>query len=206
MFRSKTVQDPQATLRPPAPSSALEWLWQNLRDVKRPYVLDCGPVCQATLNVLLKRGVKLYVADLVTPVGQADSRFFRQAGRKTVFSTDEFLAELPPIPSASLSAIVCWHLLDLVPHDVLPDLMAKLWSLVRPGGALFCLLREPALDHGAGTRWWFNSLVALGSEPESKILFPYPVISNREIERLVPGGNVKTFLTRAARREVLAMK
>jgi hypothetical protein len=84
--------------------------------------------------------------------------------------------------------------------------MAKLWSLVRPGGALFCLLREPALDHGAGTRWWFNSLVALGSEPESKLLFPYPVISNREIERLVPGGNVKTFLTRAARREVLAMK
>jgi predicted neutral ceramidase superfamily lipid hydrolase len=36
--------------------------------------------------------------------------------------------------------------------------------------------------------------------------FPYPALTNREVERLFPGGNVKTFLTRSGRREVLGIK
>jgi hypothetical protein len=48
--------------------------------------------------------------------------------------------------------------------------------------------------------------MVLGSEVESKVPFPYPALTNREIERLVPGGSVKTFLTRFARREILAIK
>ena len=48
--------------------------------------------------------------------------------------------------------------------------------------------------------------MVLGSDVESKALFPHPALTNREIERLVPSGNVKTFLTRFARREILAIK
>lgn len=206
MERTNTTQSPQSTTCPAIPSSALQWLWLNLRDVTRPHVLDCGPACQATLNVLLKRGAKLYFTDLVTLALQSDSRFIERAGKTAVFLTERFLEELPPIPSGSLSAIACWHLLDLLPREALPGLVAKLWSLIRPGGVFFCLLREPSLANGAGTRWWFESLVVLGSDVQSQQPFRYPVISNRELERLIPGGNVKTFLTRSARREVLGMK
>jgi hypothetical protein len=181
-------------------------LWQNLRDVKHPHILDCGPACQATLDVLLKRGTKVYIADLITLARQSDSRFICRLGKRTVFLIEEFLEDLPPILPDSLSAIACWHLLDLLPRDALPGLVAKLWSYLRPGGVLFCLLREPSLAHGAGTRWWFDSLMVLGSDVESKIRFPHPALTNREIERLVPNGNVKTFLTRFARREILAIK
>jgi hypothetical protein len=208
MFRPKTSQDPQksSAAPPAAPSRALEWLWQNLRDVRRPYILDCGPVYQATVDVLLKRGAKLYCTDLVTLARKSDSKFIRRLGKRTVFLIDEFLENLPPIPPDALSAIACWHLLDLLPRDALPGLVAKLWSYIRPGGILFCLLREPYLANGAETRWWFDSLMVLGSDVESKAPFPYPALTNREIERLVPSGNVKTFLTRSARREILAIK
>jgi hypothetical protein len=181
-------------------------LWQNLRDVKRPHILDCGPVYQATLDVLLKRGAKLYVTDLVTLALKSDPKFVRRLGKTTAFLIDEFLKDLPPIPPDSLSAVAGWHLLDLLPREALPGLVAKLWSYIRPGGVLFCLLREPGLAKGAGTRWWFNSLMVLGSDAESKVPFPHPALTNREIERLVPGGSVKTFLTRFARREILAIK
>jgi hypothetical protein len=181
-------------------------LWQNFHDVKCPHILDCGPAYQATLDVLLKRGAKVYITDLVTLAWQSDPRFIRRLGKTTVFLIDDFLENLPPIPPNSLSAIACWHLLDLLPREALPGLVAKLWTYLRTGGVLFCLLREPYLANGAGTRWWFDSLKVLGSEAESKLLFPHPALTNREVERLVPSGNVKTFLTRAARREILAIK
>jgi len=112
MYRTKTYQDSQksSAAPPAAPSRALEWLWQNLRDVRHPHILDCGPVYQATLDVLLKRGAKLYFTDLVTLARQSDSKFTRQLGKRTVFLIDEFLGNLPPIPPDSLSAIACWHL------------------------------------------------------------------------------------------------
>jgi hypothetical protein len=206
MFGTKTFPDSQDATSPATPSRALEWLWQNFRDVKRPHILDCGPAYQATLDVLLKRGAKLYITDLVTLAWQADPKFIRRLGKTTVFLIDDFLEHLPPIPPNTLSAIACWHLLDLLPREALPGLVGKLWSYLRTGGVLFCLLREPYLANGAGTRWWFDSLKVLGSEAENKLPFPHPALTNREVERLVPSGNVKTFLTRAARREVLAIK
>ena len=208
MFRRKTFQGSQdsSATPPAAPSRALEWLWQNFRDVKHPHILDCGGAHQATLDALLNRGSKLYITDLVTLAREFDPKFIRRLGKRTVFLIDDFLENLPPIPPDSLSAIACWHLLDLLPREALPDLVVKLWSYLRTGGVLFCLLREPCQANGAGTRWWLESLLALRSDVESKHPFPYPALTNREIERLVPSGNVKTFLTRLARREILAIK
>jgi hypothetical protein len=181
-------------------------LWQNLHDVRHPHIFDCGPAYQATLDVLLKRGAKLYVADLVSLARQPEAKFIRRLGKRAVFLTDKFLENLPPIPPEALSLIACWHLFDLLPRDALPGFVARMWSFLRPGGVLFCLLREPYLANGADTRWWFDSLMVLRSGIEGKAPFPHPALTNREVERLVPSGNVKTFLTRSARREILAIK
>ena len=208
MFPSKRFfESKSSSATPPAaPSRALEWLWQNLREVKHPHILDCGPAHQATIDVFLKRGAKLYVSDLVGLAREFDPKFIRRVGKTAAFLTDEFLENLPSIPPDSLSVITCWHLLDLLPREAIPGVFAKLWSYLQVGGGLLCLLREPSLANGAGTRWWLDSLLTLRSDAESKLLFPYPVLTNRDIERLVPGGNIKTFLTRFSRREILAIK
>jgi hypothetical protein len=158
------------------------------------------------LDVFLRRGAKVYVADLLTPLLRDEPELWTQTGKTTVFRQDEFLNQLPLIPPESLSTIFCWQLFDLLPRDALPGLVERLWSYLKPGGMLFCLLREPYLPAGAETTWSFESLTALSSGPESRRRFPYPALTNREVERLVPSGNIKTFLTRGARREVLGIK
>jgi hypothetical protein len=190
----------------PALSRALQLLWQNLSQVRHPHFLECGPVSQATLDVLLLRGARLYVADLITPAQENASVFWSCRGKTRVFLTDDFLAQIPAIPPESISAICCWGLLDLLPHAALPALVERFHSYLQPGGVLFCILREPHLATGAETRWWFESLTVLGSSNRNQTPFPYPALTNREMERLFPGGNVKTFLTRSGRREVLGIK
>jgi len=203
-------QGPTRTRRagagPANASAALEWLWAQLHDVRSPHILDCGPIWQTTVDVLLRRGAKLYVSDLVTPALRGDEVFWDRRGKILAFRVIDFLAQLPPIPAGSLSVIFCWHLLDFLPREALPALMDRLFSCLQPDGVLFCLLREPYLSAGAETPWWFESLTVLAAGREGDRPFPYPALSNREMERLVPSGNVKTFLTRSGRREALALK
>ncbi len=189
-----------------APSRALEWLWGLLCEFRNPHVFDCGPTCQRNVDVLMGRGAKLYVADLISPTRRREPALWDRSGKQPVFLIDKLLSQVPAIPSGSLSAIFCWHLLDLVPRESVPALVERFYSYLRPGGALFCLLREPYLAAGAETAWRFEGLTVLGSGGQAAEPFPYPVLTNRDLERLVAASSLKTFLTRAGRREVLAIK
>ena len=153
------------------------------------------------------RGAKLYHSDLITPAQQSNSVFWSRQGKTPVFLVEDFLAQIPPIPPESLSAICCWGLLDLLPHEALPPLggASSIPTFSRTVcSSPSCANRTRAT--GAETRWWFESLTVLGSSDRSQKPFPYPALTNREMERLFPGGNVKTFLTRSGRREVLGVK
>jgi hypothetical protein len=197
--------DRKAAAAAPA-SRGLEWLWQHLSHLRHPPCFECGPIFHSTLNVLLLRGATLYLSDLITPAQHGNLAFWSRESKTPVFLIDDFLAQIPPIPPESLSLICCWGLLDLVPHEALQPLTARFHSYLQPGGVLFSILREPSLATGAETRWWFESLTVLGSSGPGQKPFPYPSLTNREMERLFPGGSVKTFLTRFGRREVVVVK
>lgn len=188
------------------PSRGLEWLWQQLRDVRHPRVLDCGRMRRATMQALLNRGAKVYVADLVSPLRSGAPNLWDRSQKMPAFKLPELLRQVPPIAEESLSAIFGWQLFDLVPRAVLPELIERLMFCLEPGGVLFCLLREPHLPQGAETDWWLETLITLGREGENKVAFAYPPITNRQMETLVPSASVKTFLTRAGLREVLVLK
>ncbi|HEX5481244.1 MAG TPA: hypothetical protein VFZ08_01305 [Terriglobia bacterium] len=190
----------------PSVSQGLDWLWQHLRDVPHPKILDCGPVSPATLQVLLRRGAKLYVADLITPALEGDSRFWDRTGKTPVFQTSAFLDQLPQAPEGSLTAILSWNLLDFVPREALQALVERLFSLLEPLGVIFILLRESSRASGAERRWRLETLTSPRNEIDSNKAFPYPPITNREIERLLPDASIKAFLTRSGRREILAMR
>lgn len=187
-------------------SQALQWVWKYLQDIENPHVLDCGLVSSATINVLIERQAKVYVADLIAPLQRGDPAFWRQEDKQLLLCTGELLKRLPAIPSNSLTLICCWHLLDLIPRDNVPQLLQLFLSLLAPGGIFFCFLREPNLAQGKDGRWWFETLTTLGEKGETSGAFPYPPLSNREIEKLAGGSSLKTFLTRSHRREVVVLK
>src|SRR5271169_925611 len=175
-------------------SPALEWLWKYLGDVPRPGILDCGSVKPQTVDVLLRRGTKVYVADIVSPLQRDDPRFWNRSKKVHVFLTDDYLAQIPAIPSASLNAIFCWHLMDLLPRESLPLVMERLFPCLQPGGVLFCLLREPYLKEGADSIWRLESLTSLSAGGQGGKPFPYAVVSGRDVERVLPAGSLKSFL------------
>jgi hypothetical protein len=203
--RQSSTQTTRSGSAPAATSPALQWLWKYLSDAPNPQILDCGPVFQATVDVLLRRGAKIHVADLVTSTLKGEARLWDRSGKVPVFRVSELLAQFPEIPQGSLTVILGWHLLDLLPRAAHAEVVGRWLSYLQPGGALFCLLREPYLPKGAETLWWLETLNTLASSGEGRKPFPYPAITNREMERLVLPGSVKTFLTRAGRREVLAI-
>lgn len=210
MFSVKTREDsgkkgpPGSNFR--VPSQALEWVWNYLRDVENPHVLDCGTVSSSTVSALIRRHAKVYVADLIAPLQRNDPAYWQQSGKQVVFRLDELLKRIPEISPASLRLICCWHLLDLVPRDHLPELVTHLLSLLEPGGIFFCFLRESNLTSGKEGRWQFENLTTLGADRETAGEFPYSPLSNREIEKLTVGYSLKTFLTRSHRREVVVLR
>ncbi len=204
--QQSSAKNPSHTSGSANTSPALEWLWKYLRDAPHPQILDCGPVSQATVDVLLRRGAKVHVADLITSSLNNEGTFWDRSKKVPAFMTAKFLDQLPTFQPESLSAIFGWHLLDLLPRVTLPELMNRWLASLQPGGVLFCLLREPSLAAGAEMLWWLDGLAVLASRRDRRKPFPYPALSNRETERLAPQSNVKTFLTRSGRREVLVIK
>ncbi|HUY15895.1 MAG TPA: hypothetical protein VMX16_20035 [Terriglobia bacterium] len=189
-----------------ATSQGLTWLWQHLQEVRHPYILDCGAISPATLKVLMERKAKLFVADLLSVSLDGEAKLWDRNQKVAVFKTSEFISYLPDVPTGSLSAILSWNLLDLLPEAARLAVMDKLFSFLQPLGVIFSFLREPSQKLGVGRRWWLESQNQVRMDQDEKRAFPYPPVSNRGIEKLVPGGNVKIFLTRSGRREVLSIK
>lgn len=204
--RQETAKTASRNETTPMPSHGLEWLWQQLRDVRRPHILDCGPLRQTTLDVLLKRGVKLYVGDIISSLQRGNPKFWDKTQKVPRFLTQVLLEQIPNLEAGSQDGVFCWHLLDLVPAEAVEPTVDRLFSLLKPGGILFAIIRQPYLAEGSDTVCWLDGLNSIQTAPEGKKPFAYPVITNRVVENLFPAGSVKIFLTRVGRREVVALK
>src|SRR5438477_6054643 len=97
------------------PSPALEWLWKYAADVRQPKILDCGPVRWSTVQILLARTAKVYVGDVISPLLNANAKFWDRSGKTPVFKINDFIAEFPAVPADTLTVAFCWHLFDLLP-------------------------------------------------------------------------------------------
>jgi hypothetical protein len=204
--RDATAGTPRLQGVAPGASQGLEWMWRHLQDVRQPRILDCGPISQTTLEILVRRGAKFYASDLITPALENDPRFWDRSKKAPVFLATEFLNQIPEIPPGSITAVLSWNLLDFVPPESLSIIVEKFFSLLQPYGVLFCILREPRVAAGVERRWWLEALTVAHSQTDAKRVFSNPPITNREVERLLPAASIKTFLTRSGRREVLAMR
>jgi hypothetical protein len=193
-----------ATSAPASP--ALEWLWHYLRDVRHPRLLDCGPVSPSTVSLLVQRKAKLYVADLLSPLQRGDAGLWRTINQQRVFSPEKLLEQLPPMPPGRLSVIFSWHVLDLIPPGQRAEIAQKLFQWIEPGGVFLAILRDPHVETGMDTHWRLETMTTLKQEGAGEREFPYPALTNRDLERLVPAASVKSFLTRTRRREVILLK
>ena len=158
------------------------------------------------INVRIERCGRVYRGDLVTPLEHHEPALWDRSGKSPLFLTELLLDYLPDVVPGSISVIFSWQLFDLVPRDGIADVVLRFHSLLEPGGVLFCLLREPRLATGADSDWQLENLTNLIRTREGPKQFPNPALTNRDLDRLIPTGSVKTFLTRSGWREVLVVK
>lgn len=202
----KSSAAPEPQLIPIVPSQSLEWLWQLLKEERYPAVLDCGPIRASTFALLMARHVRLYGGDILRPLLESDPELWDRTRKEPVFRAAHLLEGLPPVPPESLSLILAWNVFDLIPPQAVPAVFGHLLGCLKPQGLIFLMLREPSRTAGVETRIWLEQLTALRTEPDATRTFPYPPVSNRQIENLAQGCSVKIFLTRNGRREIAVLR
>jgi hypothetical protein len=115
-------------------------------------VLDLGPVWQATLGFLIDRGFQFATEDLLkswrefvaveedrlrsTPVGEEGER----VSQATL--AEKFLKESLQADDGAYCGVLLWDLLDYFDAELVPRIVARMFKVLKPGGAILALFHS----------------------------------------------------------------
>ena len=196
-------------------SNALkEFLWL-LNDVQRGHLLDLGTVWQSTVGLFTERGFKVYTEDLLRTWRDfltEDERRRRDAARSRRSSDveppnftalAEAFAEVNLVhPPETFDAVLAWDIFDYLVPEASERLVARLYELLRPGGAVLAIFHSRPPEG-------FNRYRVLDTQsievlPAPALLPSVRVFQNREILNLFSRfHSSKTFVGRDQLREGL---
>lgn len=191
-----------------------EFLWL-ITDARPGRVLDLGPVWQATVTFFVEKGFRVTTEDLLrswrdflkseedrlrsAPVGEGGEKL------SPAVLAEKFLDGALQYPEESYSGVLAWDLLDYFDSELLPRVMARLYDILRPGGAVLALFhsRPPERFH----RYRIADAQAIELLPVPQLAASSRVFQNREILDLFGKfRSSKTFIGRDQLREGLFLK
>ena len=159
-------------------------------------VLDIGATSASNIRFFTERGHRIYSQDLLEASTHPGLAIHDDQGH-TVLDSKKFLEENLAYPNGQFDLVFCWNLADYMDESLVKPVMARLWSVMKPGGMLLAFFhtREAGPDapyyryHITGTDVLeMHALNAkgdhrkTGSAPPSFTL--QRVFNNRHIENL----------------------
>ena len=231
LFRGPSVEpDPHhgQSVRPSHSSPRLTRRSSGLVELTRLFqseeplcVLDIGSTSAANIRYLTERGHKIYSEDILA-VSTDPSLVIRDEQGNTSLDHKRFLAENLVFRNAQFDVILCWNLADYLDEELVKPLVARLWSMLRPGGMLLAFFHTQEAGPDAPCyRYHITGLDTLemqhveargdlrkGPGAAARGGFRLQrVFNNRHIENLFRDFNsIKFFLTRDNIREVLVVR
>jgi SAM-dependent methyltransferase len=217
LFRSSSAD--QATITPVATrlarrSSGLLEVTKLLGLEDPLCVLDLGFTSATNIRYFTERGHKIYSEDLIEASADPSLAAVDEQGNPTLDSK-RFLAENLTYPNAHFDVALCWNLADYLDESLVKPVVGRLWSVLKPGGALLAFFhtREAGPD-ALCYRYHIVSNDTLEMQPlESRrgrnAINPrlQRVFNNRHIENLFRDfSSIKFFLGRDNIREVLVIR
>lgn len=191
-----------------------DFLWL-LSDVQKGHLLDLGPIAQATVSFFTERGFKIYAEDLLAGwkefLAQEEKRLRasgqsrEEAGFSRATLAERFLQSNLSYPPENFNAILIWDLLDYLDEELLPGVVRRLFSLLRPGGVVLGLFhsKKPEGFH----RYRIAAADTIELIPAMTILPPLRQLQNRDLMNLFSQfRSSKTFVGRDQLREALFLK
>jgi SAM-dependent methyltransferase len=230
LFRGTSVED---GVRPPAQqkqrlgrrSSGMAELARILRSSEPLCVLDIGSTSATNIRFLTDLGHKPYSEDLLD-ASTDPSLMTRNDLGEISLDSKRFLAENLTYPSGHFDVVMCWNLADYMDETLVKPVVARLWSVLKPGGALLAFFHTQ--EAGADAPCYRYHIVGPDSLEMQHIEARHDlrkgptgstqnsaaagfrlqrVFNNRHIENLFRDfSSIKFFLTRDNIREVLVIR
>lgn len=188
-------------------------------------VLDLGSTSASNIRFLTERGHKLYSEDLLQASSDPSLAKKDEQGNPTL-DDKQFLADNLIFPGAQFDVVLFWNLADYLDESLVKPVIARLWSLLKPGGMLLAFFhtREAGPDapcyryHIVGGDALEMQPIEVRADarkgpmstgPAGDVRSPHlqRVFNNRHIETLFRDfSSIKFFLARDNIREVLVVR
>jgi SAM-dependent methyltransferase len=185
-------------------------------------VLDIGATSATNIRLFTERGHRIYSEDLLEASTDPGLRGHDEQGLP-VLDSKKFLEENLVYPTGQFDVVFCWNLADYMDESLVKPVVARLWTVMKPGGMLLAFfhtreagpdapcfryhisgkdtLEMQAMSPKQGQRK--DPVNAAGSRPFTL----QRVFNNRHIENLFRDfGSIKFFLSRDNIREVLVVR
>jgi SAM-dependent methyltransferase len=219
-FRSTPTSQPgpKTPERHTRRSSAMGELSKLLKSEEPLCVLDIGATSASNIRFFTERGHRIYSQDLLE-ISTDPSLAIHDEQGTTSIDSKRFLDENLTYPNAHFDLVFCWNLADYMEENLVKPVVARLWSVMKPGALLLAFFhtREAGPDapyyryHVTGTdALEMHALNAKGAHGKGHANPPFTlqrVFNNRHIENLFRDfASIKFFLSRDNIREVLVVR
>jgi SAM-dependent methyltransferase len=216
------VRPVRATQRLTRRSSGLAELSRLLQSEEPLCILDIGCTSAANIRYLTERGHKIYSEDLLD-ASTDPALLIRDEQGHTTLDHKRFLAENLVFCNAHFDIVLCWNLADYLDEELVKPLVARLWSMIRPGGMLLAFFHTQEAGPDAPCYRYHimgNDTLEMqhieargdmrkgpGAQSARGAFRLQRVFNNRHIENLFRDfTSIKFFLTRDNIREVLVVR
>ena len=202
-------------------SSGLRELARMLQSEEPLCVLDLGSTSAANIRYLTERGHKIYSEDLLEASTDPELVTKDTDGQRLV-DHKNFFSENLAYSNAQFDLVLCWNLADYLDESLVKPVVARLWSVMKPGAVLLAFFhtREAGPDAPCYRYHIVSSEILemqhvraqrdLRKDPTGggeRSFRLQRVFNNRHIENLFRDfTSIKFFLTRDNVREVLVVR
>jgi hypothetical protein len=191
-----------------------EFLWL-ISDSEQGRILDLGPVWQATVSFFIEKGFRVSTEDLLRAWKEflaSEEEDFRKApvGNETpkvspTMFADKFLDNALLYPAEHFHGVLAWDIFDYLDAQLLPKVMDRVYSMLRPGGAVLSLFHSRTPERFC--RYRIADMQTFELIPASTVSVHARVFQNREILDIFGKfRSSKTFVGRDQVREGLFLK
>ena len=196
-------------------SSGLGELTRALAGRESLCVLDIGPTSPDNIQHFTELGYKVYSEDVL--LASKDRQYATTDGDgKAAVDEKKFLSDNLNYSPQTFDAVLCWDMADYMEEPLVKPVVARLWSVLKPGGLVLAFFhtKDAGPDapfyryHIAGTdNIELQLLSAAGRNGNAPGWRLQRVFNNRHIENLFRDyANIKFFLARDNVREVLVKR
>jgi hypothetical protein len=192
-----------------------EFLWLTTEESKQGRLLDLGAVFQSTVMFFIERGFRLSTEDMMRSWKEfltAEEGTMRKAqvGAEServsqAMLAGKFLENNLQYPEDSFHGVLAWDLFDYLDAELLPRVMERLYTILRPGGAVLASFHSKSPER-------FNRYKIVDGQnieliPSPTLAVHARIFQNREILDIFGKfRSSKTFVGRDQVREAIFLK